>query len=96
MEQAELIRKAPQLVKVCSATHIEHLIRQALPGVPLIHVPSPPATIPVKLNHVYFSLSRSGLAWEAVERARNLAAYIPAEFANPKAELIVLLPEGES
>ncbi len=96
MEQAELIRKAPQLVKVCSATHIEHLIRQALPGVPLIHVPSPPATIPVKLNHVYFSLSRSGLAWEAVERARNLAAYIPAEFANPKAELIVLLPEGDS
>lgn len=94
VEQAELIQRVPQLVKVCSATHIEHLVRQALPGVPLVHVPQPPAAIPIKLNHVYFSLSRSGLAWEAVERARSLAAYIPAEFPEPKAELIVLLPEG--
>jgi type VI secretion system protein ImpJ len=91
--EAELIRKAPQLIKVCSATHIEHLIRQALPGVPLLHVPQPPATLPVKLNHQYFSLSRSGVAWEAVERARNIAAYVPAELPNPEVELIVLLPE---
>jgi type VI secretion system protein ImpJ len=92
MGEAELIEKAPQLIKVCSATHIEHLIRQALPGVPLIHAPVPPTSIPVKVNHQYFSLSRSGLAWEAVERVRNLAAYVPADFQNPQMELIVLLP----
>jgi type VI secretion system protein ImpJ len=93
MGEADLIRKVPQLVKICSATHIEHLVRQALPGIPLTHVMSPPTSIPVKLNHQYFSLSRSGLAWEAVERARNIAAYIPADFPNPQAELIVLLPQ---
>jgi type VI secretion system protein ImpJ len=93
MDEGELIRKAPQLIKVCSATHIEHLVRQALPGIPLTHVMSPPTSIPVKLNHQYFSLSRSGLAWEAVERARNIAAYIPADFPSPQAELIVLLPQ---
>src|SRR5579884_993078 len=94
MGEAELIDKTPQLVKVCSATHVEHLIRQALPGIPLTHVPSPPTTIPIRLNHQYFSLSRSGLAWEAVERVHNLAAYIPADFPNPEAELIVLLPQA--
>ncbi|MCW5980965.1 MAG: type VI secretion system baseplate subunit TssK [Bryobacteraceae bacterium] len=93
MDEGELIRRAPQLVKVCSAAHIEHLVRQALPGIPMTHVMSPPTSIPVKLNHQYFSLSRSGLAWEAVERARNLAAYIPGDFPNPEAELIVLLPQ---
>jgi hypothetical protein len=54
---------------------------------------APPATIPVKVNHRYFSLSRSGLAWEAVLRSRNIAVYAPADFPNPKLELIVLLPE---
>ena len=37
-----IIRKVPQLVKVCSATHIEQLISNALPGVTLTHLPNPP------------------------------------------------------
>jgi type VI secretion system protein ImpJ len=92
MSRADLIRKAPQLVKVCSATHIDHLVSHALPGVPLLHTPSPPSAIPVKLNYEYFSLSQSGGAWEAVRRARNLAAYVPADFPGPQLELLVLLP----
>lgn len=95
MNEAELIEKAPQLIKVCSASHIEHLIRQALPGLHLTHVMSPPTAIPIKLNHQYFSLNQSGLAWEAIGRARNLAAYIPGDFENAIAELIVLLPESQ-
>jgi len=96
MNEGELIQKAPQLIKVCSASHIEHLIRQALPGLQLTHVMSPPTTIPIKLNHQYFSLNQSGLAWEAIGRARNIAAYIPGDFENAQAELIVLLPETQS
>jgi type VI secretion system protein ImpJ len=92
--EADLIQKIPQLIKVCSATHVEHLIRQALPGVTLTHSVSPPSTIPVKLNYQYFSLSQSGLAWEAIGRARNLAAYVPGDFPGAQLELIILLPEA--
>jgi len=95
MSQAELIGKAPYLIKICSASHIEHLVRQALPGVGLTHVAAPPSSIPVKLAYQYFSLSQSGPAWEAVGRARNLAAYIPGEFPNVQAELIILLPNAQ-
>src|SRR5215467_8338028 len=95
MSQADLIAKTPYLIKICSASHIEHLVRQALPGVPLTHVAAPPSSIPVKLAYQYFSLSQSGPAWEAVGRARNLAAYIPAEFPNVQAELIILLPTAQ-
>jgi len=94
MSQAELIGKAPHLIKVCSANHIEHLVRQALPGVPLLHVAAPPSSIPVKLNYQYFSLSQSGMAWEAIVRARNLAVYVPGDFPNPQLELIILLPQA--
>jgi type VI secretion system protein ImpJ len=94
MNQADLISKAPYLLKVCSANHIEHLIRQALPGVPLTHIPKPPGAIPVKLNYQYFSLNQSGVAWEAIGRARNLAVYVPGDFPSAQLELIILLPEA--
>ena len=93
MNQADLISKVPYLVKVCSANHIEHLVRQALPGAALTYVPKPPGAIPVKLNHQYFSINQSGVAWEAVLRARNLAVYVPGDFPSPQLELIILLPE---
>jgi len=93
MSQAELIGKAPQLIKVCSADAIEHLVQRALPGVPLTHVPTPPPAIPIKLNCQYFSLSQSGGSWEAVVRARNLAAYVPGDYINPQMELIIVLPQ---
>ncbi|HUI79852.1 MAG TPA: type VI secretion system baseplate subunit TssK [Bryobacteraceae bacterium] len=93
MDEAELIQRVPQLVKICSASHIEHLIRQALSGLELTHVVAPPTTIPIKVDYQYFSLNQAGLAWEAIGRARNIAAYIPGDFHNPQAELIVLLPQ---
>jgi type VI secretion system protein ImpJ len=93
--EADLISRTPQLVKTCSATHIEQLIRQALPGLKLTHVPVPPRSIPVKLRYQYFSVERSGAAWDAVTRARNFAAYVPQEIPNPEMELIFLLARPE-
>jgi len=94
MPEADLIAKTPYLIKLCSANHIEHLVKHALPGVALTHVQRPPGAIPVKLNYQYFSVNQSGVAWEAVLRARNLAAYVPGDFPAPQLELIVLLPEA--
>lgn len=95
MPEGDLILRTPTLVKTCSATHLEHLIRQALPGLQLRHVPVPPSSIPIKLEYQYFSINQSGPAWEAVLRARNFGAYVPADFPNPQLELIVILPQGE-
>jgi type VI secretion system protein ImpJ len=91
--QAELITKAPQLVKIASASTIDHLVQQALPGVPLTYVANPPSVIPHKLNYQYFSLTAGGAPWESISRSRNLAAYVPADFRNPQLELIILLPQ---
>jgi type VI secretion system protein ImpJ len=93
MGVADLINKAPQLIKVCSANQIENLVSQALPGVKLTHVATPPNPIPVKMNFQYFSLNQSGTAWDAIARARNVAAYVSGDFPNPQLELIVVLPQ---
>ena len=90
MSESDLIARTPNLAKACSATHIEQLIRQALPGLKLTHVPVPPRTIPVKLRYQYFSVDQTGPVWQAVVRARNFAVYAPGEIPNPDMELIFL------
>jgi len=90
MKEADLIARMPGLAKACSATHIEQLIRQALPGLKMMHVPVPPRAIPVKLRYQYFALERSGPVWESIERSRNFAVYLPGEIPNPEMELIFL------
>jgi type VI secretion system protein ImpJ len=94
MNQGDLIKKAPQMIKVCSAAQIEQLVRQALPGMQLTHAVRPPASIPVKLNYQYFSLNQSGVAWEAVMKGRSLAAFVPSDIPEPQLELLILLPQA--
>jgi len=90
IRRGEMIARFPMLSKVGSGTQIEDLIRQALPGLRLVHVPVPPRAIPVRLDYQYFSIEASGLMWESVTRARNIAVYAPGELGDPQMELIIL------
>jgi len=92
MKDAELITRTPQLMKVGAAGYVEEIVRHALPGLKLTHVPSPPSEIPVKLKYKYFSLDSSGSVWEGIQRARNVGVYAPADFRNVDLELVILLP----
>jgi type VI secretion system protein ImpJ len=91
---ADLIKRAPQLVKLGSASQIEHLVRQALPGIQISHLTRVPPAIPVRLNYEYFSLNQSGPVWDGVNRSRTFGAYVPGDIPNPKLELIILLPQA--
>jgi type VI secretion system protein ImpJ len=91
VKRDDLVRKVPQLLKVGSADQVQRLIRQALPGVSLRHVPTPPGQLPVKLDYQYFQLERTGEEWDAIARSRNLAVYVPKDFPEPRLELVILL-----
>lgn len=94
LNESELAKKVTQLVKISSGTQLEQLVHSALPGISLTHMAKPPGSIPVKLNCQYFSLNQSGRDWEAVGKARNLAAYVPGDIPAPQLELVILLPEA--
>ena len=91
--EADMIKDVPKLIKLCSASQIDQLVRQAMPGIQLTHMTAPPSAIPVKLKFQYYSLNQSGVAWDSVRKARNLAAYVPDDFPNPQLELLILLPQ---
>ena len=88
----DLVERAPSALKVASGGEVERLIRQALPGLPLTHVPTPPPAVPVKLGHQYFRLDTSGPRWQAVRQARNLAVHVPEDFPTAQLELVIVLP----
>jgi type VI secretion system protein ImpJ len=91
VRQAELVPRVLHGCKVGSADVVDTLIRQALPGLELAHVPQPPPAVPVKLDYLYFALRRAGPAWDAVVRARNLAVYVPTEMLDARLELVIVL-----
>ena len=91
VRQQDLIPKVLQGCKVGSADVVDTLIRQALPGIELAHVSTPPAAVPVKLDFQYFAIRKAGAAWDAIHRARNLAVYVPAELVDARFELVIVL-----
>jgi type VI secretion system protein ImpJ len=87
----DLIRKVPQLIKISSQDDIQRLIRNALPGLTLRHVPVPPAAIPMKLDNQYFALNQSGELWNALMLSRHVAVHAPGEIVDPRMELLIVL-----
>ncbi len=92
MRDPDIIDRTPKLMKLASATHLENLVRHALPGLRLAYVPQPPRAIPVKSRHHYFAIEQAGQSWDQIRQARSFAVYAPSDFLNPQMELIVLLP----
>jgi type VI secretion system protein ImpJ len=91
MRQQELIPKVLGGCKVGSADVVDTLTRLALPGIELVHVSAPPPAVPVKLDFQYFAIRKAGDPWDAIARARNLAVYVPAELADARFELVIVL-----
>jgi len=91
VSEPELIARTPQLVKLCSKQFVPQLVKRALPGMALTHLPVPPSTIPVKADHQYFSVSRSGPCWDHLVQTREIGLYVPGDLPDPSVELLVIL-----
>jgi type VI secretion system protein ImpJ len=89
--EAELMTKVPQLVKVCSPPFVRELVRRALPGLTLTHLPVPPPAIAARVETQYFGISKSGPCWDHMVQTRRIGAYVPGEVPNPEAEILVVL-----
>jgi len=87
----EVITRTAQLVKICSAKFVGELVKRAMAGLSLTHVPVPPAAIPAKVEMQYFSLDRTGPFWDHIVQTRRVGIYIPGDLPDPEVELLVVL-----
>lgn len=87
----ELISKFPRLAKISNSDELNRLIRNALPGVGLRHLPAPPRAVQSNLSCQYFGIQASGPLWESILRSRSISVFVPGEIADPKLELLTIL-----
>ncbi len=89
--EAEIISKTPRLVKLCSKDLLPELVKTALPGLALTHLPVPPSAIAPKVEYQYFGVSRTGGSWEHIVQTRGVGVYVPDELPSAEIELLVVL-----
>jgi len=93
LSAAELIQKTPQLIKICSEQFVPELVKRALPGLTLTHMPAPPAAIPASAETQYFLVSRQGPCWNHLVETRKVGVYVPGEFSELEMQLFVVLEQ---
>jgi type VI secretion system protein ImpJ len=90
MPGLELVATVPVRLKVAAPDDIEEIVRSALPGVPLAHLPQVPPAIPVRPNTYYFSISPKSALYEKALDAGALALYTPDGIPGLHIELIAM------
>jgi len=89
--EAAVIQRTPQLVKVCSSQFVGELVKRALPGCALTHLPVPPPAISARVDTQYFGVSKAGPCWDHIVQTRRVGIYVPGELPDPEVELLVVL-----
>ena len=83
--------RTPQIVKVCTPPFVRELVKRALPGMVLTHLPVAPQAIPARIETQYFGISRTGPCWDHIVQTRQVGVYVPGDLPNPEVELFVVL-----
>jgi type VI secretion system protein ImpJ len=81
----------PQLVKVCSARFVPELVKRALPGMPLTHLPVPPAALRAEPDMQYFAIDTAGPCWEHILHTKTVGIYIPGDIGHAEFQLTVIV-----
>jgi type VI secretion system protein ImpJ len=78
---AEYVRQRfPTQVKIAPAERIGDLVRQGLPGVPVVPVPVTPRQIPFHAGYAYFELDQTHELWDQLKNSGGMAIYVPGDF----------------
>ena len=89
--ESDLLKLTPRLIKVCSARFVPELVKRALPGMTLTHLPVPPTAIRAEADMQYFSVETSGPCWEHILQTRTAGVYIPGEISQPEFDLTIIV-----
>lgn len=85
---AENVRQRfPTQIKVAPAEKIADLVRQGLPGVPVVPIPVAPRQIPFHAGYAYFELDQSHDLWDQLKDSGGVAIYVSGDFPGLAMEL---------
>ena len=84
---AEIQQSLPAYLKVGPNTKMKEIVHAHLPGVPLVHLPTPPPQIRAITDHVYFYLDRTSPLWPEFSQATAIGMHFAGDWPELEMEL---------
>lgn len=81
----------PQLFKLGPSTKMNEIVHAHLPGVPLVHIPTPPPQIRAISDHVYFFLDRASPLWPEFSTAGSIGMHFSGDWPELQLEFWAVL-----
>jgi type VI secretion system protein ImpJ len=89
----EIQHQFPNLFKVGPNTKMNEIVHAHLPGVPLVHLPTPPPQIRAITDHVYFYLDRKSPLWPEFSTASSIGMHFSGDWPELQLELWAILED---
>jgi len=89
----EIQSQFPQLFKLGPNTKMNEIVHTHLPGVPLVHLPTPPPQIRAITDHVYFFLDRKSPLWPEFSTASSIGMHFSGDWPELQLELWAILED---
>jgi type VI secretion system protein ImpJ len=89
----EIQSQFPNLFKVGPSSKMNEIVHAHLPGVPLVHLPTPPPQIRAITDHVYFYLDRKSPLWPEFSTAQSIAMHFSGDWPDLQLELWAVMEE---
>jgi type VI secretion system protein ImpJ len=83
----------PNLFKIGPNTKMNEIVHAHLPGVPLVHLPTPPPQIRAITDHVYFYLDRKSPLWPEFSTASSMGMHFSGDWPDLQLELWAILED---
>jgi type VI secretion system protein ImpJ len=90
----EIQGQFPALFKVGPNTKMNEIVHAHLPGIPLIHMPTPPSQIRAISNHVYFYLDRMSPLWPEFSTASGIGMHFSGDWPGLELDLWAIREEA--
>ncbi|MDP3257255.1 type VI secretion system baseplate subunit TssK [Bosea sp. (in: a-proteobacteria)] len=87
----EIQAQFPQLFKVGPNTKMNEIVHAHLPGISLVHLPTPPPQIRALTDHVYFYLDRTSALWPEFSTASSIGMHFSGDWPDLELELWAVL-----
>ena len=91
----EIQHEFPQLFKIGPNTKMNEIVHANLPGIPLVHLPTPPPAIRTITDHVYFYLDRKSPLWPEFSTAASIGMHFSGDWPELELELWAIMEDRQ-
>jgi type VI secretion system protein ImpJ len=93
MPLTQIQHQFPQLCKIGPNTRMNDIVQTNLPGIELVHMPTPPRQIRAISDHVYFYLNKASNLWPEFSTASSIGLHFAGDWPELQLDLWAIMED---